>query len=497
MKKVFVTSLLVLVLSFIVNYQASAEGYANRLGGADRFEVAVNISKNGWASSQTVILANYNAYADALAAAPLAYKNNAPILLTASNSLNDKSKLEIQRLKASKVIIVGGTASVSDAVVSELRGLGVTVSRIAGKDRFEVANNVANNIGRANKVVVAYGFNFPDALAIAPYAARNGYPILLTKTDEIPSSTKNIINQWNVDQTIIVGGTASISNDVYNSVPRPMRLSGKDRFEVSANIANKYFASQNTAYISTGWNFADALTGSVLAAKKNEPILLTNSNDMPVSIKNTIINRGYVNFTILGGSLSVSNEIYNTLSHGVVGQHIMIDAGHGGTDPGAIGYGLLEKEIVLDVSKRVNSKLWNSLAKVSMTRTGDTKPSLDDRVRMAHESGADIFVSIHVNSYSSSSPNGTETFYNTTYASAESKELAEEIQQELVAALGTYDRGVKQASFYVIKYTEIPSVLVELAFISNPNDAAKLADNTYRQKAADAIYKGIMNFYSK
>ncbi|AND42249.1 cell wall-binding repeat-containing protein [Cytobacillus oceanisediminis] len=496
MKKLLVTFLLTFTFSMLLAAQTSAEGYTTRLGGQDRFEVAVNVSKKGWSTSANVVLANYTAYADALAAAPLAYKLNGPILLTHAGKLTSVTKQEIIRLNAKSVTIVGGKASVSDQVITELRAMGISVNRISGQDRYDVANNIAKSIGKKDRVVVAYGLNFPDALAIAPYAARNGYPILLTNTNSMPDATKSIISQWGVNQTIVVGGTGSVSQNVFNSLPNAIRIDGKDRFAVASNIANRYYKSQSQAFVATGMNFADALTGSVLAAKRNNPILLTSSS-IPAATKDSIINNGYQTFTILGGSASVSTSISNILGGPAVGQTIMIDPGHGGSDPGASGYGMLEKDIVLDVSKRVNARLYDSLAKVMMTRNSDTYPTLDERVQMAHSQGADLFVSIHVNAYSGSSPNGTETYYNTAYASADSKLLAEEIQKELVKAMGTNDRGVKQGSFYVIKYTKIPSVLVEIAFISNPEDAKKLANNTFRQRAADAIYKGIMNYYNK
>lgn len=496
MKKYFVTGVLTLLFSFVLVFQVSAEGYTVRLDGQDRFQVAVNVSKNGWTTSSNVVLANYNAYADALAAAPLAYKKNAPILLTQPKTLTAATKQEIQRLRATSVTIVGGTGSISDAVVRELKSMGLSVTRISGKDRFEVANNIALQVGKKDKVVLAYGLNFPDALAIAPYAARNGYSILLTNKDSLPASTKNIITQWNVNQTYIIGGTGSISQNVYNQVPNPLRIGGANRFEVAENIAGRFYSSQSHSYIATGMTFADALTGSVLAAKKNSPILLTASY-IPSETKSAIINNGYQNFTVLGGTGSVSGSIFNQLSVSVVGKKIMVDPGHGGSDPGASGNGLVEKEIVLDVSKRLNSKLTNSMSKVLMTRTGDTYPSLDQRVNQANKSGADIFVSIHVNSYTTSSPNGTETWWNSTYASADSKLLAEEIQKEMVKTLGTTDRGVKHGSFKVITSTQIPSVLVEIAFISNPDDAKMLADSSFRHKAAEAIYRGIVNYFNK
>lgn len=496
MKKNLVACAFVLFLSAIAAFQVSAAS-TTRLGGQDRFDVAVNVSRNGWSSASTVILANWNAYGDTLAAAPLAYKYNAPILLTKPETLNSRTKLEIQRLRAKSVIIVGGPISVSENIVKELKNMGISVRRISGKNRVEVANNIAKDMGRRSKVVIADGFNFPDALSIAPYAARNGYPILLTNNKHLlDSSTQSLINSWSVSQTIISGGPLSVSNTVYNSVPNPRRFGGNSRYEVSANIAKAYYSSASTAFVTKGSIFADALTGSVLAAKKNAPMLLIEPASLPTPIKNVIINTDFDRFTILGGPVSVSDSIRNKLANEIVGATIVLDPGHGGTDPGASGNGLVEKEIVMDIAKRVNSKLNSSLAKVVMTRESDRYVSLDERVKTAEKAGADTFVSIHVNSYAGSSPNGTETWYSSQYAGAESKELAEEIQKELVKALGTNDRGIKEGGFYVIKNTTMPSVLVEIAFISNSGDAYKLASDTYRQKAADAIYKGIMNFYN-
>ncbi|MBM4760896.1 cell wall-binding repeat-containing protein [Bacillus sp. B15-48] len=498
MRKYSVALMIVLILFFTGANQSSADGYTSRLAGKDRFDVAVNVAKSGWSSADTVVIANYLAYADALAAAPLAYKHNAPILLTLPNDLSAATKNEIARLKAKSVIIVGGNGSVSEKVEKQLKDMGISsVERISGKDRFEVANNIATKMGRSSKVILTYGLNFPDALAIAPYAARNGFPILLTNTNTIPQSTKSLIQGWNVSQTIIVGGEGSVSRNVFNSVPKPYRIGGLDRFEVASNIANQFFSTQSEAFVATGMTFADALTGSVLAAKKNQPILLTSSSSIPNGTKNAILNNGYKGITILGGMGSVSNNIANQLKVLADGIVIMIDPGHGGSDPGASGHGLIEKELVLDISKRLALRLENSNYRVLMTRTGDTYPSLDDRIKMANESGANVFVSIHVNAFTSPSAHGTETYWNSTNSSTESKLLAEEIQKELVAALGTYNRGVKSGGFKVIRDTKIPSVLVEVAFISNPNDAKLLSEPAFRQKAADAIFKGITNYFNK
>lgn len=179
----------------------------------------------------------------------------------------------------------------------------------------------------------------------------------------------------------------------------------------------------------------------------------------------------------------------------ISGKRIVIDAGHGSQDPGAVANGLQEKEIVLDVSLRLQKLLEAEGIEVLMTRSDDTFFELSERVQFANANFADAFISIHSNAAENKSANGTETFWNATYNGKESKKLAQDIQARLLKKLATFDRGVKEANFHVIKNTVMPSVLVELAFVTNQEDAIKLASNEFRQKSAEAIFEGIMEFY--
>lgn len=177
---------------------------------------------------------------------------------------------------------------------------------------------------------------------------------------------------------------------------------------------------------------------------------------------------------------------------------VAIDAGHGGNDPGSKGNGIIEKEVNFDVARRVQRKLEKAGIKVIMTRKSDTFVSLSNRVSIAVNGGADTFVSIHSNAFSNPSANGTETFYSTTGTSkrvAGSKKLATLNQRKLVTALKTTDRGVKTAGFQVIKHNPLPAVLVELAFLTNKGDAAKLSSKTHRENAAEAIARSIIEYY--
>ncbi|AOV08757.1 N-acetylmuramoyl-L-alanine amidase [Sporosarcina ureilytica] len=174
---------------------------------------------------------------------------------------------------------------------------------------------------------------------------------------------------------------------------------------------------------------------------------------------------------------------------------IVIDAGHGGSDPGASGNGIVEKHLTLDVAKRVEAKLNRAGAKVLMTRSGDTFPSLEQRTEFAKTNFAEVFVSIHGNAFTPSA-HGAEVFYDksTNPNGDESRILAQYIQNNIVRMTGMYDRGVKDAKFYVIRYNNVASVLVELGFMTNKSDAEKLKNNP--DIFAEAIYQGLVQYYS-
>jgi minor extracellular protease Epr len=287
-----------------------------RVAGNDRFGVAVNVSREGWEASNTVLISNYMAFADALSAAPLAYKEDAPILLTEPNSLNGLTKQEMIRLGAKNAIIIGGNGSVSDSVMAEIQSMGISVRRINGTNRFDVSRNIANEMGSFQTAIITNGLNFPDALSIAPYASMNGYPILLTKPDELPTETSEILNEKEVKNTIVVGGVASVDNNVFTNLPSAARISGKDRYEVAKNIFENYFNDSSKLFIATGNTFADALTGSVLMAKDKATLLLTNKDVLPDSTSLALSDRSVPvqRFVILGGVGSVGNNILSLLS---------------------------------------------------------------------------------------------------------------------------------------------------------------------------------------
>jgi N-acetylmuramoyl-L-alanine amidase len=168
---------------------------------------------------------------------------------------------------------------------------------------------------------------------------------------------------------------------------------------------------------------------------------------------------------------------------------VIIDAGHGGHDPGARAVkGSPEKYLALDTSRRIAEILRRSGLKVIETRKGDYFVTLDKRTQIANRTRNTIFVSIHYNWAKRAKASGVETFF----CGPRSSRLAANIQREIRRPHGAIDRGIKFRQFYVLKNNKRPAVLVELGFLSNPAENAKVQDAAMRQRLAEAVARGIL-----
>ena len=200
-------------------------------------------------------------------------------------------------------------------------------------------------------------------------------------------------------------------------------------------------------------------------------------------------------------------------NYDVLNKVIYLDAGHGGYDPGASYFGISEKSLTLAIQSRVKAKLEAEGYQVVTTRTSDTYVDLTDRSRAANASESDIFVSIHINASGSSAAQGIETYYYQPYAEYPSRinaayhdnptrlsmsdTLANAIQSSLINATGAQNQGVKRQTFAVLRETTAPAVLLELGFLSNPQEAARLNTSAYQETLANAIVAGIKSYYEK
>lgn len=187
----------------------------------------------------------------------------------------------------------------------------------------------------------------------------------------------------------------------------------------------------------------------------------------------------------------------------LVGKVIAIDPGHGGYDPGAVGKGgLYEKDVALDIACELADELRKAGATVILTRETDVYVTLPNRANLANQNKADIFISIHANASVKSTVAGTSTYY---YAPAsipalaaqgdQRKALAQAVQNQMVKSLGTRNIGILQENFAVTRLTQMPSILVETAFISNPDEEKLLADEQFRSKTALAISQGVFDYF--
>jgi N-acetylmuramoyl-L-alanine amidase CwlD len=180
------------------------------------------------------------------------------------------------------------------------------------------------------------------------------------------------------------------------------------------------------------------------------------------------------------------------------GRKIVVDPGHGGSDPGARGTtGIQEKVFNLSIAQKLVRLLNEAGATVVVTRSGDQTVINQQRVDLANGANADLMISIHANAYSNEESNGTETYYCAKNAkNASSRLLAYHVQKELIAAIGLRNRGVKESSFFVLNKVTLPAALVEVAFLSNPVEERILLDPESQDKIAMALYRGIEAYFS-
>ncbi len=235
---------------------------------------------------------------------------------------------------------------------------------------------------------------------------------------------------------------------------------------------------------------ANSTSAVVSKLKKGEYVQVNSINGYWAQVTSNG-QKGYVHKSYL----KLLNQNGNPLKDRI----IIIDPGHGGSDVGTLFDKILEKNITLKVGTLVKNKLEAAGANVLMSRTGDTFPTLQGRVDFTHANYGEIFVSIHVNSADNKAAKGTETFYAQTSGDMyeEDIDLGTFVNNQIVNNVNMENRKVKKFNYHVIVNTNIPAVLVELGFLSNSEDRAKLSDDKYLELFAESIYKGILEYYSK
>lgn len=271
----------ILCISFSFSVSTYAATTKTRISGSDRYKTAVEISISMWAdgSSQIALLATGDNFPDALSAAPLAKKLDAPILLTEKDELTSCTEKELVRLGVKTVYIIGGTGVISLQTENKLKSMNMTVIRLGGQDRYETSIKIAEQLVSPEQLAVATGDDFSDALSIAPFAASHNMPIILMPKDYVPDCVKNYLASVNIKRTFIIGGSEIISDEAAIVFPNTYRIQGDDKYKRNLAVIDNFYSVQefSTVYIATGNNFPDALSGSVIAARESSPILLVDN----------------------------------------------------------------------------------------------------------------------------------------------------------------------------------------------------------------------------
>jgi len=189
--------------------------------------------------------------------------------------------------------------------------------------------------------------------------------------------------------------------------------------------------------------------------------------------------------------------LVEVFSSPLFGKRIALDPGHGGDDPGAVGStGLKEKDVNLALAEALAARLRGSGARVLLVREGNDNPSTYERVARANAWGADLYLSIHCNSFWDPRESGTETYYSGSHR--DNLVLARTVHRHLVEALGLVDRGLRRADgFVVVREPRMPSALVEVCFLSNPREEQLLLSDAFRERIVQALYEGILEFFQR
>ncbi|WP_161796417.1 cell wall-binding repeat-containing protein [Desulfosporosinus acididurans] len=287
-----------------------------RLAGEDQYQTAAAIANAGWTSSYYAVVASGENFPDALCAAPLAAKYDAPILLNSVNHLEDATKEELLNLHVKSVIMIGGQGILSAGVQQEIENLGINVWRIAGQDRYATSLDVAQVLGKSDDAVIASGDDFQDVLSVAPIAALKQMPIILTPENLLQPDIKDYVEK-SVEKTYVLGDESYISDGVVKQLPSPQRINSTDHYSTNIEII-KTFAKDldlSTCYVATGETYPDALSGSVLASLTKSPVILVKEplNAETLSFFTDNMNN-IKKVTALGGTAVVSDNLLSTIT---------------------------------------------------------------------------------------------------------------------------------------------------------------------------------------
>ena len=314
--KILMSITLTLLIAGLLVSNVNAETITKRLAGQTRYDTCKEISMSGWTTSENVIIANGENYPDALGAAALSHKYNAPILLVHGKSLKDNPILvsELKRLNTKNITILGGVGVVSQSIEDSLKQGGYTLQRLAGEDRYATSVNIANKLGNVSEIIISNGEDFAGSLSVAPVSGINNTPVILVSKDTVPGAVETYLKNHNIKTTHVLGDKTVISEAVASRFPNTKRISGNTRYSLNKNIINNFKSSMNfsTTYITSGEGFADALSGIGLAVKDGNPIIFA-SNASNSDMRQLLTGQSIKSSVILGGEGILPVQVVNSL----------------------------------------------------------------------------------------------------------------------------------------------------------------------------------------
>ena len=292
--------------------------------GMNRYETTAAVSEDAFAPGVPVAyVATGRNFPDALAAGAAAGAQRGPLILVEPNFIPALALTELERLDPQRIIVVGGSAVVSDYVVSLLAPFAGSIWRIAGGDRYATAALVSS-VTHAPGVSTAYvttGQNWPDALAAVPHAVRASGPLLLTTRDTLPASVAAELDRVNPGRIIILGGSGVVSDgvaaalDAYDTGGGVYRVAGADRFQTAALASSFHHpGGAPIAYVASGSNFPDALAAGPAVGVRGGPTLLVMSTFIPGPTSDELARLNMARIIVLGGPSVISQAVQNALA---------------------------------------------------------------------------------------------------------------------------------------------------------------------------------------
>ncbi len=287
-----------------------------RLAGQDRYETAVSVSRAGFPNKTAkVFLASGEHFPDALSATTAAAASGGTLLLSKGSEIPQAVKTELTRLAPEEIFLIGGPNTLATSVEQEAAAF-AKVTRIGGKDRYDTSMQLTLRFfpEDSSTVYFATGENFPDALTAGAAAGAFSLPLVLVRGSDptLDEATRSLIDHLDIKKAYAIGGNRAIGDrmfsDIRSLIPSVSRLAGENRYETAAAIA-KTWGHADKALIASGDTYPDALVGSVLAAKENTPLLITEPLCFTPEVSRTMIDLGVEGLTILGRPESLPDDV--------------------------------------------------------------------------------------------------------------------------------------------------------------------------------------------